>query len=104
MADLGVHLEQKVFPEAPVRQWVCSMPWSIRAVLGFDRKLCADVVSAFIGEASRSLLLEPEDLLSWLCAPIPPPRFPHGAVLRRALVSCFAPSRGGAERERRSAS
>lgn len=55
MADLAVHLEQAVFPEAPVRQWVCSMPWSIRAVLGYDRKLCADVVSAFLGEVSRSL-------------------------------------------------
>jgi hypothetical protein len=55
MADLAVHLEQRVFPEAPVRQWVCSMPWSIRAVLGYDRKLCADVVSAFISEVSRSL-------------------------------------------------
>ena len=55
MADMAVHLEQEVFPEAPVRQWVCSMPWGIRAVLGYDRKLCADVVSAFMGEVSRSL-------------------------------------------------
>jgi hypothetical protein len=55
MADLAVHLEQEVFPEVPVRQWVCSMPWSIRAVLGYDRKLCAAVVSAFVGEVSRSL-------------------------------------------------
>ncbi|MCC6214455.1 MAG: transposase [Polyangiaceae bacterium] len=55
MAELAVHLEEKVFPEAPVRQWVCSMPWSIRAVLGYHRTLCADVVSAFITEVSRSL-------------------------------------------------
>jgi len=55
MADMAVHLEQEVFPEAPVRQWVCSMPWRIRAVLGYDRKLCADVVAAFLGEVSRSL-------------------------------------------------
>ena len=53
MADMAVHLEQEVFPEAPVRQWVCSMPWGIRAVIGYDRKLCADVVSAFMGGANQ---------------------------------------------------
>ena len=52
---LPVHLEEEVFPVAPVRQWVCSMPWSIRALFGSDRKLCAGLVAAFVGEVSRSL-------------------------------------------------
>jgi putative transposase len=55
MADMAVHMEQEVFPEAPVRQWVCSLPWGLRALLGYDRKLCADVLAGFVKEVSGSL-------------------------------------------------
>lgn len=55
MADIGVHLEQCVFPEAPVRHWICSLPWGLRALLGYDRQLCAEVLAAVIAELSRSL-------------------------------------------------
>lgn len=55
MADLAVHLEESVFPEVPVRHWICSFPWGLRALLGYDRKLCADFVTAFAQELSRSL-------------------------------------------------
>jgi hypothetical protein len=55
MADIGVHLEQRVFPEAPVRHWICSLPWGLRALLGYDRRLCAEVLAAVIAELSRSL-------------------------------------------------
>ena len=41
----------------------------MRAVLGFDRKLCADVVTAFISEVSRSLKL----LAKHGLGPRPPP-------------------------------
>ena len=41
MADTGVHLEQRVLPEAPVRHWICSLPWGLRALLGYDKRLCA---------------------------------------------------------------
>ncbi len=38
-----------VFPEVPIRQWVCSLPWRLRYALGYDRRLCADVLGAFTG-------------------------------------------------------
>ncbi len=34
MSDTAVHLAQKVIPEVPVRQWVCSLPWRLRVLLG----------------------------------------------------------------------
>jgi hypothetical protein len=57
MADTAVHLEQSVLPRVHVRHWICTLPWGVRALLGYDRKLCAEVVSAFVEEASRSLRL-----------------------------------------------
>ncbi|WP_165704142.1 hypothetical protein [Enhygromyxa salina] len=30
MADVAAHLVDEVFPEVPVRQWVCSLPWRLR--------------------------------------------------------------------------
>jgi hypothetical protein len=50
-----VHLEQRVLPRVPIRHWICSLPWGLRALLGYDRKLCAEVVSAFMAEVDRSL-------------------------------------------------
>jgi len=55
MADTAVHLEQSVLPAAPIRHWICSLPWGLRALLGYDRTLCSEVVSAFVGELTRSL-------------------------------------------------
>lgn len=55
MADTAVHLERSVLPAVPIRHWICSLPWGLRALLGYDRKLCAGVVSAFVSELSRSL-------------------------------------------------
>jgi hypothetical protein len=39
-----------VLPEVPVRQWTCSMPWQLRYLLGFDRKLCAAVLQVIVSE------------------------------------------------------
>ena len=44
-----------VFPEVPARRWVCSLPWRLRVLLGYDRTLCAEVMTAFTGAVSRSL-------------------------------------------------
>lgn len=55
MSHTAVHLEQGVLPEVPVRHWVCTWPWGVRAVLGFDKGLCREATRAFIGELSRSL-------------------------------------------------
>ena len=54
MADTALHLVEKVIPEVPVRQWVCSMPWRLRVLCGYDKRLCADVLEAFAVELSRS--------------------------------------------------
>jgi len=55
MSDLAAHLVDEVLPEVPIRQWVCSLPWSLRYALAYDRALCADVLDAFLGALTRSL-------------------------------------------------
>jgi hypothetical protein len=55
MSDSAVHLQERVLPAVPIRHWICSLPWGLRALLGYDSKLCAEVVRAFVGELSRSL-------------------------------------------------
>ncbi len=40
MCDLAVHLEREVLPEVPIRHWICSLPWGLRALLGYDSELC----------------------------------------------------------------
>jgi hypothetical protein len=55
MSDTAVHLEQEVLPEVPVRHWVCTFPWGVRAVLGYDQELGREAASAFAKELSRSL-------------------------------------------------
>jgi hypothetical protein len=41
MSDAAAHLVDDVLPEVPARQWVCALPWRLRVLLGYDRKLCA---------------------------------------------------------------
>jgi len=55
MTDTAVHLEQHVLPEVPLRQWVCSLPWRLRYLCGYDRRLCSEVVGAFVTEVMRSV-------------------------------------------------
>ncbi|MBM4223907.1 MAG: transposase [Gammaproteobacteria bacterium] len=55
MTDSALHLVERVLPEVPLRQWVCSLPWRLRYLCGYDRKLCADVIGAFVNEVMRSL-------------------------------------------------
>jgi hypothetical protein len=55
MADTAVHLVARVLPEVRIRQWVCSLPWRLRALLGYDRRLAAAVLRVFVGEVARSL-------------------------------------------------
>jgi hypothetical protein len=55
MNDLAVHLVARVIPEVPTRQWVCSLPFGLRYLCGYDRELCAEVLGAFVGELRRSL-------------------------------------------------
>jgi hypothetical protein len=53
--------------EVPTRQWVCSLPWRLRYALGYDRKLCADVLGAFTDALKRSL--RGARRMSYPCAP-----------------------------------
>jgi hypothetical protein len=55
MADVAAHLCDGVLPEVPLRQWVCSLPWPLRYALGYDRRLCAEVLGAFASALDRSL-------------------------------------------------
>lgn len=64
MADTAIHLVEKVIPEVPIRQWVCSLPWRLRVLLGYDRKLCAEVLEAFVLELSCSLKRRAKQSLS----------------------------------------
>jgi Putative transposase len=54
MTDTALHLVERVLPEVRIRQWVCSLPFRLRALLGYDRGLCAEVLAAFVGEVTRS--------------------------------------------------
>ena len=46
MNDTAVHLVDRVLPlNTPIRQWVCSMRFSLRYLMGYDKKLCADILS-----------------------------------------------------------
>lgn len=55
MTDTAIHLAENVFPPQMVRQWVCSLPWKLRSLLGYDKALCAEVLAAFTQEVQRSL-------------------------------------------------
>jgi hypothetical protein len=55
MSDTSAHLVDEVFPEVPTREWVCSLVWGLRYAMGYDRRLCADVLDAFIRSLRRSL-------------------------------------------------
>ena len=55
MTDTATHLAENVFPPQMVRQWVCSLPWKLRSLLGYYKALCAQVLAAFTQEVQRSL-------------------------------------------------
>lgn len=59
MSDSAVHLEQRVLPAVPIRHCIGSMPWGLRAPLGYDRVLCAQIVGAFV-EDVRALTSRPD--------------------------------------------
>jgi len=54
MADTAAHLVDRVLPEAPVRQWVLTLPYPLRYRCAYDARLASEVLRAFI----RSLFAE----------------------------------------------
>jgi len=53
MNDCAAHLVDRVLPLNPIRQWVCTMPCSLRYPMGFDKKLCADILAGYASELMR---------------------------------------------------
>jgi hypothetical protein len=48
MSDTAAHPVDCVFPEAPVRQWVLTLPFSLRFPMAYDSKLVADIHRIFV--------------------------------------------------------
>ena len=48
MSELAAHLVDGVIPKVPVREWVLSLPFTLRYQLAFDATLCGAVQRAFI--------------------------------------------------------
>ena len=48
MADTAAHLVDRVFPEVPVRQWVLSLPFSLRYRLAYDATRVRDMLQIFV--------------------------------------------------------
>ncbi|HEX5043670.1 MAG TPA: transposase, partial [Candidatus Polarisedimenticolaceae bacterium] len=55
MADTAAHLVDRVLPEAPVRQWVLSLPFRLRYRMAYDARLTADVLRIFVRRVFASL-------------------------------------------------
>jgi hypothetical protein len=55
MADTAVHLVDRVLPMVPIRQWVLSLPFSLRYRLAYDSGLVRDVLHIFIQTVFSSL-------------------------------------------------
>jgi hypothetical protein len=55
MANTAAHLVDRVLPEAPVRQYVLSLPFPLRYRLAFDAELCNEVLRIFIQAIFSSL-------------------------------------------------
>jgi hypothetical protein len=64
MNDTAAHLVDQVLPfDTPIRQWVCSIPHSLRYLMGYDKKLCADILSVYVSELMHSYKLRAKHLL-----------------------------------------
>ena len=48
MNEVSAHLVDFVLPEVSIRQWVASFSWRLRYLMGYDRKLASEVLSAFM--------------------------------------------------------
>lgn len=48
MAERAAHLVDHVLPDAPVRQWVLSVPYRLRYLLAWDHELCRAVVGVYV--------------------------------------------------------
>jgi len=49
MAERAAHLIDHVLPDAPIRQWVLSLPYRLRYLLAWDHDLCRTIVRLYVG-------------------------------------------------------
>ena len=54
MAERAAHLVDHVFPDAPVRQWVLTLPYRLRYLLAWDHDLCRAVALRRCSGPSRA--------------------------------------------------
>ena len=52
MAEVAAHLVDHVLPVVPIRQWVLSLPYSLRTMLGYDPELLGVVLRVFMRAVS----------------------------------------------------
>ena len=55
MADTAAHLVDRVLPEVPIRQWVLSLPYTLRYRMAYDSQLVGDVYHIFVQTVFSSL-------------------------------------------------
>lgn len=55
MNDVAAFLVDHVLPQQPLRQWVCTLPWELRYLAGYDRELASGLVGGFVRSVSDSL-------------------------------------------------
>jgi hypothetical protein len=55
MAETAANLVERVLPEVPMRQWVLSLPFSLRYRLAYDHTLLTPVLGAFLRAVFASL-------------------------------------------------
>ena len=71
MVETAAHLNDQVFPQVPVRQWVLSFPKRLRYFLARDADLLNRVLRIFLNSVEKALLL---------CSPDAPDHARLGAV------------------------
>ena len=55
MADTAAHLVDRVMPEVPTRQWVLTLPYTLRFLMAYDAKLIAAINNIFVQAVFASL-------------------------------------------------
>lgn len=55
MNDSAAFLIDHVLPQEPLRQWVCTLPWELRYLAGYDKQLASELVGAFVKSVLDSL-------------------------------------------------
>jgi hypothetical protein len=103
MHDVALHLAEQVIPAVPLRQWVLTVPSTLRLALARDRALRRAVVSVMV--RSIFMLQRRQGRADGLTQVMPGGLIPDGifafepeqpAIFVAAATADSAPARGGA--------